>query len=287
MFDYPALYTAAGKRSDEAQKLYLRLIAAEYALLFVAAVMALDLSTDRRYFVFYAFVFLASLVMLIVRSWLKPEQQWYRARALTESIKTTCWRYCMCAEPFGRGDTDAITRTEFLDHLRSILKHNQQVDISPEAAAGDQITTTMETTRALTLAQRRAFYLDHRVREQRKWYAKKAVANKKASKWWLGVGVFAYAVAILLVLFRIAYPEGGVWPIEPIIVVASAIIGWTQVKKFNELTSSYALTSHEIGIIQSRIQEVKKEGEFAAFVNEAEQAFSREHTQWVARQQSQ
>lgn len=68
--------------------------------------------------------------------------------------------------------------------------------------------------------------------------------------------------------------------------MASAIIGWTQVKKFNELASSYTLTAHEIGIIQSKVHDAQDEDAFSDFVNEAEQAFSREHTQWVARQQS-
>ena len=57
-----------------------------------------------------------------------------------------------------------------------------------------------------------------------------------------------------------------------------------QIKKFNELNSSYTLTAHEIGIIQTRLQDVEAEEEFSDFVNEAELAFSREHTQWVARQ---
>ena len=234
-----------------------------------------------------AFIVLASLLVLVLRSWLKPEQQWYRARALAESIKTTCWRYCMGAEPFGRDDSNAVTREEFRRHLTEILKANRDVNMSPEAAAGDQITETMESTRALGLEARKAFYLNHRIRDQREWYVQKARSNARASKWWMGVGVAAYALAILFVLSRIAYPDQSIWPIEPLLVFASGVVGWTQVKKFNELASSYTLTAHEIGIIQSRIRDVEGESSFADFVNDAEQAFSREHTQWVARQQSQ
>ncbi|AVA15771.1 hypothetical protein C3E99_03320 [Sphingopyxis sp. MG] len=84
---------------------------------------------------------------------------------------------------------------------------------------------------------------------------------------------------------RSHYPEGwSVWPAEPLLVAASAAIGWIQIKKFNELASAYSLTAHEIGIIQTRISDVTTESEFSEFVNESERAFSREHTQWVARQ---
>jgi hypothetical protein len=268
---------------------FLRLIRGEYALLIVAAIMSLDLTKERLFFVGYAFVFLASLAVLIMRSWKKPEQDWYKGRALAESIKTSCWRYCMRAEPFGDADNVAERRSEFRNHLRAILDANRHIGdrIPTDAAANDQITTSMEATRALPLNERKAFYEEHRIREQRTWYARKAGTNRTASRWWMVGGISAYTLAILLVLLRIAYPEPEIWPIEPLIVVASSIVGWTQVKKFNELASSYTLTAHEIGIMQSRVQEVTTEEEFSEFVNDAEQGFSREHTQWVARQQSQ
>lgn len=289
MFSYPALYTSAGQLSADSQNSYLRLIRGEYALLVLASTLSLDLSQSPLYYVVYAFVFLASLGVLITRSWQKPEQDWYKGRALAESIKTSCWRYCMRAEPFGDADDIALRRAEFRNHLRAILEANRHIGdkIPPDAAANDQITASMEATRALTLQERKDFYDKNRIREQRSWYQAKAVANKKASKRWMICGISAYAIAILLVLLRIAHPEQKIWPIEPIIVAASSIIGWTQVKKFNELASSYTLTAHEIGIIQGRIQDISNEADFSDFINDAEQAFSREHTQWVARQQSQ
>jgi len=45
-----------------------------------------------------------------------------------------------------------------------------------------------------------------------------------------------------------------------------------------------SLTAHEIGLLQTRLGTIDSEEKFSAFVNEAERAFSREHTQWVARQ---
>lgn len=289
MFDLPALYASASQLSAQSQSKYLRLVCGEYTTLIVAAIFSLDLSREPIYFIVYALLFLLSLAILIARNWQKPEQDWYKGRALAESIKTSSWRYCMRAEPFDDADDSAVRRAEFRNHLRAILQANRHIGerIPPDSAANDQITGSMETTRALTLDERRAFYEEHRIREQRLWYARKASANKAASRWWMIGGIAAYVLAIVFVLLRIAYPNRDIWPIEPLIVVASSIIGWTQVKKYNELASSYTLTAHEIGIIQSRVKEVTTEAEFSDFVNEAEQGFSREHTQWVARQQTQ
>ncbi|RWI72075.1 MAG: SLATT domain-containing protein [Mesorhizobium sp.] len=74
------------------------------------------------------------------------------------------------------------------------------------------------------------------------------------------------------------------WPTEPLIVIAASLIGWTQIKKFNELASAYTLTAHEIGLTADLITDANSDEAFSAAVNEAELAFSREHTQWVARQ---
>jgi hypothetical protein len=195
----------------------------------------------------------------------------------------------MRAEPFGDAESVTQPRAEFRNHLRAILETNRHIGarIPPDGAADDQITLSMETTRALCLEDRKDFYDKHRIREQRSWYQRKAISNKKASRRWVIAGFSAYIIAIIVVILRIAFPNQSLWPTEPLIVAASSIIGWTQVKKYNELSSSYTLTAHEIGIIQGRIQDVRDEPEFSDFVNEAEQAFSREHTQWVARQQSQ
>jgi hypothetical protein len=144
----------------------------------------------------------------------------------------------------------------------------------------------MREVRALPLEDRKAYYLENRIKEQRDWYNRKAVANRKEGRLWGRVAVGAYVVGIILALTRIILPDWELWPIEPVLVFASAIIGWTQVKKFNELASSYTLTAHEIGLIQGRLESDMTSEEFAHFVNDAEQAFSREHTQWVARQQS-
>ena len=56
-----------------------------------------------------------------------------------------------------------------------------------------------------------------------------------------------------------------------------------QAKKFSELAASYTLAAHEINIIKSLSLEEMTEEEFSIFVGDAENAFSREHTQWVAR----
>ncbi|MGO7135776.1 DUF4231 domain-containing protein [Rhizobium leguminosarum] len=286
-FEYPALYDTANDMSARSQALYFRLVRAEYLLLFVAAILSMNFYSTPAYFITPVLVLVAALGVLIYRNQQKPEQDWYRGRALAESIKTSCWKYCMGAEPFGNGDSPQVTRAEFRSYLSEILQANRHIGdrMPPDKAAHDQITESMEEVRALPLEERIKYYDTLRIREQRVWYANKAGFNKKASRFWVITSVIAYACAIVMSLVRIVLPGFAFWPIEPVIVIASSILGWMQIKKFNELASSFTLTAHEIGIIQGRVLEIKVEDEFSKFVADAEQAFSREHTQWVARQQ--
>ena len=284
--DYPALYRSADNSSNTEQREYLFLLRAEYGLLIVAAILSMGFSTHPFYYVFYALVFVLAATVLLFRAVRKPEQDWYRCRALAESIKTSTWRYMMRAEPFVDASTVHVPRAEFRNFLSEILRANRHIGtgIASELAAEQQITLRMEEIRSSDLHARKKMYREQRVVDQRIWYAKKASDNKKSSKVWAGATVFVYIVATFTVLLRIAKPEWELLSTEPLIVLAASFIGWIQIKKFNELTSAYALTAHEIGILQPRLDEINDEDAFSEFVNEAELAFSREHTQWVARQ---
>lgn len=194
----------------------------------------------------------------------------------------------MRAAPFDDRPKIDQSKKEFREHLLEILKANRFLGdrLPPDSAADAPLPQTMIATRLLDLDARKDYYREFRIRDQRNWYARKAQINRKASRFWFFIGIAAYALAIGLAVSRIAFPAWQFWPIDAVLVFAAAVLGWTQVKRFNELASSYTLTAHEIGILQGRLEDVDEEEKFSDFVNEAEQAFSREHTQWVARQQS-
>lgn len=281
---FPALYDGADTASGKAQTDYLRLVSLEYLLLFLAAVLLMGPTTDVRFLIVYALVFVVSMAIMLVRTLGKPDRDWYRSRAIAESIKTSTWRYAMCAHPFD-GATPAA-RTKFTGFLTAILASSAQIGhrMAGLNAGGQQFTPEMESARNLSLEQRKAMYLSDRIQDQRSWYSGKAQFNRRRMYLWIGVCVAVYLLATLSVLSKLAYPNWQL-PTEPLIVIASSIIGWMQIKKFSELSSAYTLTAHEIGIIESRAGEADTEDKFSDFVNEAELAFSREHTQWVARQE--
>jgi hypothetical protein len=282
---YPGLYTSAGEAAASAQKSYLWLLRIEYALLTIAAVFSVVPVADPAFYIAYSMVFVAAFVVLLTRSIMKPEQTWYKSRALAESIKTLTWRYMMRSAPYADAERLQVPKGEFRNHLRQIIKANNFPEKTfSTRSADDQITVEMDSIRGLDLDARRSFYLENRINEQRKWYSTESRTNRFAFRCWLIFCILIYVLATASVLARIRFPDWTLWPTEPLTVIAASVVGWIQTKKFNELSTSYSLTAHEIGLVKSQISDVASEAQFSDFVNDAELAFSREHTQWVARQ---
>jgi hypothetical protein len=64
--------------------------------------------------------------------------------------------------------------------------------------------------------------------------------------------------------------------------LTAAGVAWVQTKQHQTLASAYAVASQELSDIDSRVNQPSAEREWAHFVDEAEQAISREHTLWRA-----
>ncbi len=281
--DYPFLFAAADAASIRKQRLYFRLIQAEYALLFVAAVLSTSYFQEQSYYRFAALIFVALLVVLLSRSLLKPEQDWFRCRALAEALKTLTWRYMMRAQPFEISASGAH-EAAFRDKLQEVLNENIAVAALTyhDEATGDYATEEIRRVRAADFATRHAYYRDARVQQQREWYAGRAARNRRNSTGWVIASALAYVGAAALIMARTT-ENAPYLPIEPMIVLASSLVGWMQVRKFNELSASYTITAHEIGLLKAKLDFIHDDAALAAFVAEAELSFSREHTLWFGR----
>ena len=282
---YPALYKSADCASIDAQSAYLRAIKIHIFLLVLGAGLAIRPQPTTEYLLFNAFVFLCALGISILIASKKYEKSWYSARAVAESVKTATWRYMMKAEPFRDTEKRKEVNSIFRNMLNEILKTNNQLGdlLGGEVSFEEQMTEHMEVTRSYTLEERKEFYLKNRIDEQRKWYALKSAENKRKGTKFFYLLVLLQSLAIACVLSRIAYPSWGLWPTDVFVVAAGGVLTWIQLKRFQEISAAYGLTAHEIGIIRGKLAEAETDIEFSEFVKDAENAFSREHTQWAAK----
>ncbi|HRD27726.1 MAG TPA: DUF4231 domain-containing protein [Caulobacter sp.] len=280
--EFPALYAVADRAAGRQQSLYFGLVFGEFTALLMVSCMSVNMVADSRYVFAYGVLLAGALTLLVLRTVLKPEQRWYQARALAESVKTTAWKFAMGARPFKQ---DGEHRERLRRMLQELLDANRSLgsQFDGKTSAGDQITKDMEAIRALPHAERLTIYIRDRIDNQLGWYGRKSKINADTGRNFAIVLGGLYVAAFAIFMIRMEHPDWIYAHPDPVILLGASVLGWMQIKRFNELGASYALTANEIGILKSRAPEIADDEALSLFVDDAEEAFSREHTQWLAR----
>lgn len=218
---------------------------------------------------------------MLYSAFLKPEKLWYESRALAEFINTLTWRFIMGAEPF---HTNEHAELNFIRSLNEVCENNNMCDrkIDKTLKETSQVTEWMKKVRESRFEEKKCRYCNSRIQSQLNWYQQKTKFNKKRATLFSIGSAIAYGTAIGAACFQIAGTDLQ-WLSEPILMLAAGLVGWTQAKRYSELASSYGLTSKDIQKNKEKFSSITEE-QFGDFVNDAETAFSREHTQWAARQ---
>lgn len=280
--DFPALYRSADELSLESQTHFFRGLKVHLVLLVGATVLSIVSIPHWSIAALQLLALLGALSCSIYLFSKRPDRYWYGGRAVAESIKTITWRYVCRAEPFQ--GSDDVARNAFQQRLKAIVDQNKDVaQAHTSHLDAPQITDAMAQMRARSLEERKTIYATNRIKDQLTWYAKKSAFNKKASNGFFWALIATNAVAVFCAILRITFVDVLFWPTDIFVAAAAGLLSWMQAKRFTELAASYALAAHEIGLIREQSQQPSTEEEFSLFVGDAENAFSREHTQWVAR----
>ena len=280
--DYPALYQAASALSESAQVHFYRAFRFHMILLAIASAISVANSTSPELAIFQALVLIGALGCAVYLYLGRPDRHWYAGRAVAESIKTTTWRFISRAEPFN--NTDEIDNHNFGLKLKAIVEQNKDVvGLLTTHLDGLPISNEMRRLRQSSDVERIDYYSMHRIIDQQNWYAKKAGFNRRMVNRFFIALLVTISVAIALSIARVRYTTIAYWPTDFFVTVAAGLLSWIQAKRFQELSASYALTAHEISLIRQQAGVIMTANELSEFVGDTENAFSREHTQWIAR----
>lgn len=284
--DFPPLYRAADHSSLQAQARFLEATKIRLGGLIGAAFFGLFVWKSAQYSIDWAgvlaaFFFGSALLVEIYLLTSKPERTWYEGRAAAESVKTLSWRYMMDAEPYNRDLAPAEGDKLFLNQLDDVLGVVKELDLVTKGAVGEQITGTMRAVRSAALTERKKIYEEDRVGDQQSWYSRKAQWNRERSNRLTTAMLFIEALGILAAILKaVGTLEGDLLGFAGAIV--AAMTAWQQAKQHRILAVAYAVTALELASVRSRIAHQVSEADWATFVSDAEEAFSREHTLWKA-----
>lgn len=278
---YPALYRSADESAARAQRAFFTAVGLQ-AIFLVAAAICSAVDSPAGSMALLQVMFLLIVLSAAVYAFAaRPDQHWYRARALAESVKTATWRFVSAAEPFDGEFT--VARSHFVALLNELLDQNRSLAkrLHPQAD-GAQVTSQMQLMREHPFAVHLETYVSQRITNQLRWYSTKASLNRKYAGA-MFAGLFGSTTAcIVFALIHVAAPMKRV-PIDVFISVSSGLLVWAQARRFSELAAAYSLTAHEISLIREKATSIASASEMSRFVGDAENAFSREHTQWAAR----
>jgi len=155
------------------------------------------------------------------------------------------------------------------------------VTLAAGPEAGEQITPGMRAHRAADFRRRKEPYRAGRIEDQRDWYARKARWNDQRAR---GLRITALVLEFIGILAGILTITGLV-KVDLLGIVAAAIAAvaaWLQTKQHETLARAYSVTAQELAAVRSDWEADRTEQEWAEFVDEAEEAISREHTLWRA-----
>jgi hypothetical protein len=208
--------------------------------------------------------------------------QWFEARSLAETVKSLTWRFITRASPFdGRLDADSAFERAIRESCDQRPSMFSALDESLLAA--EQVTSAMRKRRARPLEERRQLYLSARVDDQVRWYSQRSERSKVMSARWFWGGV---AVQMLLLIATIVAVR---WlTLAPFIgffaTVSSATSALARVNRHDESRRRYASAAQEMRHLRVSIAEAASEADLSEAVEATEQAISREHGVWLARQ---
>jgi hypothetical protein len=189
--------------------------------------------------------------------------------------------------------SDAVTK--FSGELKTILNERRSLAAKFSDPAGAlQITEDMKVNRSKPTQDRLNLYLEERVNDQRKWYSSKASTARSSNDTWFWITTAGQFAALAGAVWVVHAPDSPIRFTGFFSAVASAAMAWLQMKRYQDVSQSYAMAAHELGLIELQAQNVRDqikaavlpmhaEAHLASFVADAENAISREHTMWVAR----
>jgi len=286
--NFPNYFQAADAISISSQKHYLLVLKADLIAMVLAAGLAVYnyQSIDSLLWlnVVTGLSLLTGLILTIVLRTKKYEDVWYQGRALAESCKTITWRFITCAEYFESTLDVAEVKERFIKRIQDLAGEFSELNSNLSAKLLNKpiITDKMIEVRSLDLQERKKYYLENRIEDQKEWYSTKAESNKTSyNRWFIGI-ISLQILSIVCVVYLIVEPDS-TWNLIGLLTTLSAsAISWLQIKQHQELKQAYTTATTELNFIQELSENINTEGDLSQFILDSENAISREHTLWLA-----
>ena len=286
--DFPSYFQASDKASIESQKSYLNIIRIDLLSMVLASALTIynyQLEVSKlSIYIISGFLLLISLILTIILKSKKYEDLWYQGRALAESCKTITWRFVCCSEYFENSIDITEVKKRFIERIKELSNEFRELSKSMNSNTLNLpiITDKMLELRNLSLADRKKYYIQNRIEDQKKWYANKAEYNLQKYNFWFWIIIISQVASLISIVILIKKPNFNCNFVGLFTTVSASAISWLQLKQHQELKQAYTTATQELNFIVTLSEQATTEESFSKFVLDSENAVSREHTLWLA-----
>lgn len=284
---FPILFKIADEKSNSSQKKFININLSILVLLILSSLSSIfttQISAPESIVIFCTCCLILSTLLNLFILFFKPEKSWYEGRAIAESVKTLTWKLITGTTPFDLNLSDKEYQSIFEENLKKIIGQKKDffVLIGKKYPNENMISDEMIEIRKSSFEKRKRIYLESRIQNQINWYS---INSKKNSTHKNITFIFMIGFQILGILFFILELNSLIKVSFTSISIAltSILLTWLQLKRFQELTESYAITAMELKFIKDKSKFITNDDELAKYVDDSENAISREHTLWLAR----
>lgn len=286
--EFPSYYQAANNASISAQKYYLNIIRIDLISMIIASALSIynyQLTESKLYVYVISFLLLLlSLILTIILKTKKYEDIWYQGRALAESCKTLTWRFVCCSEYFEHALPIQDAKVRFVDRIKDLSNEFKELSgvMNSKTLNLPIITDKMIEIRNYSLLDRKKYYSENRIEDQKTWYASKAEYNLGRYNLWFWIIILSQSLAIISIVTLIKSPDNNWNFVGLLTTISASALSWLQLKQHQELKQAYTTATQELNFIETLSEQVNTEDELSRFVLDSENAISREHTLWLA-----
>lgn len=277
----PHAYDRFNNISKICQTRYLNLIKAQSVILIIIALLSSFTISSGEYEQWFRYSLVAlsiiTLGIIIFQQNKNYMQGWQNARFIAESVLSHSWLYSFKIGIYN--NTEKLASTSFIDSVDKIekeveLKHFYSLYSSQLPPISDWMFKLFSEA---DIANKKAFYIQHRLDDQISWYTKKSGFNMKQSGFWFTLSLILLLSGIILTLV-VQLNQFSV--LGFLSTITAAILTWRQTKRFDELKVTYAVAAKELHSLKAKFELEKDEPDILKFVEEAEKSISREHKLW-------
>jgi hypothetical protein len=287
---YPPFFQESDRLAAQSQKKQFMLVRGKVSLLIVSALL---LSIPWKIFpaftepaMFVVAILLVALIATTVAIQNKGlDSLWINCRAVAEAIKTETWLFMMQAQPYQGLLTARAAERMFIDRLTEILRLRPiaAAQIALNQSESPQVTPYMKEVRSSSLQNRRDHYVKKRIADQKRWYATKAVWNRRRESFWFSIGWYLELLAAVAAISEIVLPEELFDPVQVVSAASAGVLFWLNSRSYKEPAESYGVVANDLELQRNFAFNVETEEALSSLVSDTEDVITKEQKVWLAR----